>query len=159
MELVASYPIVITDRLRECRDFYRGWFGFEVVFEADWIVVLSGAAGAPPTLAFMRSEHPSSPPTPAPYRGEGMFLTLQVEDARNEYERVVAAGLRCELELTDEPWGQRRRGDRPRWGMGRRGRADRAGRGLVGPLPGVRRELIGASKATPRAATLSIGRP
>lgn len=108
MELVDSYPILITDRLRECRDFYRRWFGFETAFEADWIVVLSSGGGRPATLAFMHSGHPSTPPSPAPYRGDGMFITFQVEDARSEYERLVAAGLNAELELTDEPWGQRR---------------------------------------------------
>ena len=39
-----------------------------------------------------------------------MFITLQVADARSEYERLVDAGLRCDLDLTDEPWGQRRFG-------------------------------------------------
>jgi catechol 2,3-dioxygenase-like lactoylglutathione lyase family enzyme len=106
--IVASYPIIITDELHECRDFYRVWFGFEVVFEADWIVVLSSAGTDAPTLAFMHSDHPSSPPSPAPYEGDGTFLTLQVEDASAEYERLRAAGLECALELTDEPWGQRR---------------------------------------------------
>jgi uncharacterized glyoxalase superfamily protein PhnB len=110
MELVDAYPIVITDRLRECRDFYGRWFGFEVAFEADWIVVLSSGGDRPATLAFMHSEHPSSPPSPAAYSGEGMFITLQVADAHSEHERLVAAGLRCDLDLTDEPWGQRRFG-------------------------------------------------
>jgi catechol 2,3-dioxygenase-like lactoylglutathione lyase family enzyme len=108
MRPVDCYPIVITDRLRECRDFYGRWFGFEVTFEADWIVVLSSAGDRPATLAFMHSEHPSTPPSPDRYSGDGMFITFQVEDARSEYERPVAAGLQCELELTDEPWGQRR---------------------------------------------------
>lgn len=110
MELVDGYPIIVTDRLRECRDFYSRWLGFEVVFEADWIVVLANGGDRPVTIAFMHSEHPSSPPSPAPYSGDGMFMTLQVADARREYERVVAGGLRCELELTDEPWGQLRFG-------------------------------------------------
>jgi catechol 2,3-dioxygenase-like lactoylglutathione lyase family enzyme len=107
MDLVDGYPIVITDRLHDCRDFHVKWFGFEVVFEASWIVVLSGGAV---TLAFMHPEHPSSPPTPGPYTGDGMFITFQVADARAEYERVTAAGLRCDIELTEEPWGQRRFG-------------------------------------------------
>jgi catechol 2,3-dioxygenase-like lactoylglutathione lyase family enzyme len=110
MELVDAYPIVVTDRVRECRDFYGRWLGFEVVFEADWIVVLTSGGDRPATLAFMHTEHPSSPPRPGAYTGDGMFLTLQVANARSEYERVVAAGLRCDLELTDEPWGQRRFG-------------------------------------------------
>jgi uncharacterized glyoxalase superfamily protein PhnB len=107
MKLLASYPILVTDRLVECRDFYARWFGFEVIFEASWIVVLS-ADGEAPTVAFMHSSHPSTPPSPAAYRGDGMFLTLQVEDASSEYERLVAAGLDCALALTEEPWGQRR---------------------------------------------------
>ena len=34
MELEASYPVIVTDKLIECRDFYTRWFGFRVVFEA-----------------------------------------------------------------------------------------------------------------------------
>jgi catechol 2,3-dioxygenase-like lactoylglutathione lyase family enzyme len=105
--IVAAYPIVITDRLRECRDFYVRWFELDVVFEASWIVVL-GRDGEAPALAFMHSSHPSEPPTPGAYSGDGMFLTLQVDDARSEYERLTSAGLALALELTDEPWGQRR---------------------------------------------------
>ena len=101
--IVATYPIVITDRLRECRDFYRRWFGLEVIFEATWTVVLSGD-GEAPTVGFMHSEHPSTPPDPAAFAGDGTFLTLQVDDASAEYERVREAGLDCALELTDEPW-------------------------------------------------------
>jgi uncharacterized glyoxalase superfamily protein PhnB len=110
MELLDGYPIVVTDRLRECRDFYARWFGFEIYFEASWIVVMKGGGEGGMTLAFMHSEHPSSPPSPGPFGGDGAFVTLQVADAAAEYRRVVDGGLRCDLELTDEPWGQRRFG-------------------------------------------------
>jgi catechol 2,3-dioxygenase-like lactoylglutathione lyase family enzyme len=105
--IVATYPIVVTDKLHECRDFYVRWFDLQVIFESTWIVVLSSDSEAP-TLAFMHPSHPSTPPDPAPYTGDGMFLTMQVDDASAEYARVKAAGLRCALELKDEPWGQRR---------------------------------------------------
>jgi catechol 2,3-dioxygenase-like lactoylglutathione lyase family enzyme len=107
VKLLTSYPIVVTDRLSECRDFYTRFFGLSVIFEASWIVVLS-ADGEAPTVAFMHSSHPSTPPSPAPYEGDGMFLTLQVSDAAAEYERLRSAGLPFALSLTDEPWGQRR---------------------------------------------------
>jgi catechol 2,3-dioxygenase-like lactoylglutathione lyase family enzyme len=110
MELVDSYPVIVTDRLHECREFYRRWFGFEVGFEASWFVLLNGGGSRPVTLAFMHSEHPSSPPSPAPFDGGGAFLTFQVADAESEYKRLVEAGLECELALSDEPWGQRRFG-------------------------------------------------
>ncbi len=109
MELVAAYPIVVTDKLRECREFHARWFGLEAIFEADWIAVLS-AGGGVPAIAFMHSRHPSTPPSPGHYEGDGMFLTLQVADAAGEFERLTSAGMRFDLELTDEPWGQRRFG-------------------------------------------------
>jgi catechol 2,3-dioxygenase-like lactoylglutathione lyase family enzyme len=105
--IVATYPIVVTDKLHECRDFYARWFGLSVVFEASWIVVL-GRDGEAPAVAFMHPEHPSTPPEPGPFTGDGTFLTLQVQDAAAEYSRVREAGLDCALELRDEPWGQRR---------------------------------------------------
>jgi len=111
MNLVDSYPFVVTDEFAECRDFYARWFGFVVVFEASWMVVMQGGGeGSPTTLGFMHSNHPSTPPAPAVHRGDGTFLTFQVADAAAEYERVTAAGLTCDLELTEEPWGQRRFG-------------------------------------------------
>ncbi|HWC28592.1 MAG TPA: VOC family protein [Dehalococcoidia bacterium] len=105
MQIVDSYPVVVTSRLEECRDFYRLWLDFEVVFEATWFVLLNSGGTS---IAFMHPEHPSSPPDPDAYTGEGMFLTLQVEDAGAEYERLVGNGLQVALPLTDEPWGQRR---------------------------------------------------
>lgn len=108
MELVDSYPVVVTDRLRGCRDFYCRWFGFEVGFEANWFVLLSGGGERPVSLAFMHTDHPSSPPSPAEYRGDGTFITFQVADAEAEYRRLAEGGLEFALALTDEPWGQRR---------------------------------------------------
>ena len=110
MDLVDSYPVVVTDELQGCRDFYGRWFGFESTFEANWFVLLQGGGPRPTTLAFMHSEHPSSPPSPARFRGDGAFLTFQVADAAAEYGRLVEAGLECDLPLTEEPWGQRRFG-------------------------------------------------
>lgn len=109
MNIADSYPVFITERLEECRDFYTSSLGFEVVFEASWFLLLStGEGGKLISIAFMHPEHPSSPPTPAAYNGNGAFLTLQVVNPDAEYERLLAAGVQPELSLRDEPWGQRR---------------------------------------------------
>lgn len=110
MELLDAYPVVVTDKVRECRDFYRDWFGFQVAFEADWFVLVQSGGARPVSLAFMRTDHPSSPPSPAAHRGDGSFITFQVVDAAAEHERILASGLECDLALTEEPWGQRRFG-------------------------------------------------
>ena len=108
MRIEASYPVVVTERLRECRDFYVRWFDFVVAFEASWFVLLMTEDEPATMLAFMPPDHPSSPPSPAPDAGDGSFITFQVADAGAEYERLTDAGFVADLELTDEPWGQRR---------------------------------------------------
>lgn len=108
MKLLSSYPIVITSEVAESREFYVRWFALDIVFEAGWIAVLG--SGETPVVAFMHPSHPSTPPEPGVFDGNGTFLTLQVADAEAEYERVAAAGLEVDLPLTTEPWGQRRFG-------------------------------------------------
>ena len=110
MNIVDSYPVIVTEAISDCRDFYARWFDFDVSFEASWFVLLASRVTPSVSIAFMHPEHPSTPPSPAAHRGDGSFLTLQVEDATAEYARVVDAGLRCDLPLTNEPWGQRRFG-------------------------------------------------
>ena len=107
MRLLDCYPIIMTDKLTECRDFYTGLLGFSVAFQASWFVYLvsDGATG----IAFMSSDHPSRPPGRETFAGQGLLLTLQVEDAAAEHDRLAAvAASAIHHPLTDEPWGQRR---------------------------------------------------
>ncbi|MGH7278016.1 MAG: VOC family protein [Candidatus Rokuibacteriota bacterium] len=110
MQLQDYYPIVVTEHLASCRDFYQRWFGLEVAFEASWFVLLSAGAAGRASLAFMHPGHPSAPPGPESFSGHGMCLEFQVADAKAEYERFVRGGAPVALALRDEPFGQRRFG-------------------------------------------------
>ena len=110
VQYLDSYPVFVTEALKECRDFYRNFFDFEIVFEATWFVLLSSGGERAVSLAFMHPEHPTTPPAPGGFRGDGAFFTLQVEDAGLAYDHAVGKGLQCDLPLRDEPWGQRRFG-------------------------------------------------
>jgi catechol 2,3-dioxygenase-like lactoylglutathione lyase family enzyme len=110
MRIQDCYPIVVTDRLLDCRDFYVRYFGLQVGFESSWFVWLTAGENGPASLAFMHPNHPSAPPGPEPFSGKGMCLEFQVEDAKAEWERFRAAGAVIVLPLTDEPFGQRRFG-------------------------------------------------
>ena len=108
MRFVDRYPIVVTTRLAECRDFWRS-LGFEVVFEASWFLLLQ-AEDASASLAFMSPEHPSAPPGPEPFAGAGVCFELQVEDAAAAHDEAVLAGVDIGHPLTQEPFGQKRFG-------------------------------------------------
>jgi hypothetical protein len=69
------YSIIVTDKRAECRDFYVCWFGFQVVFEASWFVYLTATGDHAFGIAFMAPDHPSQPPGPETFSGQGMFLT------------------------------------------------------------------------------------
>src|SRR5688572_27649389 len=108
MHIEGLYSVIVTQERTECRDFYVRWFGFQVVFEASWFVYLTTSGDRAFGLAFMSPDHPSQPPGPEAFSGKGAFITLQVEDAASEFERLKSAGIPIAYPLRDEPWGQRR---------------------------------------------------
>ena len=110
MRLQNFYPIIVTDKLVECRDFYVRFFDLEVAFEASWFVLMTADNGGRASLAFMRPEHPSAPPGPERFGGKGMCLEFQVEDAAAEHERFLRDGAPVSYALRDEAFGQRRFG-------------------------------------------------
>ena len=110
MQLESTYPVIVTDEISACRDFYVRHFGFEVIFESTWFIYLASKANPVLGVAFMSPDHPSSPPGPEKFNGQGMFFTLQVSDAAAEFQKVRQSGARIAYELRDEPWGQRRFG-------------------------------------------------
>ena len=110
MQVESAYPVIVADGIDACRDFYVRHFGFEVVFESSWFIYLAAAGNPALGIAFMSSDHPSQPPGPEKFNGQGMFFTLQVADATAKFEKVRASGARIAYPLRDEPWGQRRFG-------------------------------------------------
>lgn len=107
-QLTSCYPLITTPLLAESRDFFVRHFGFEVGFEASWFVWLSRSAGESGTvaLAFMTPDHPSRPPGPEVFNNQGLLLTLQVDDALGEEQRLREAGVQITYPVRHEPWGQ-----------------------------------------------------
>lgn len=110
MQPLATYPVIVVapGKLSACRDFYTGLLGFDIVFEASWFVYLNTAGENPQGIAFMASDHPSHPPGPETFGGNGVFFTIQVADAAAEYERLKDFGASFAYAIQDEAWGQRR---------------------------------------------------
>ena len=104
------YPVIVTPQLFACRDFYSTFFGLEVGFESSWFIWMSGGENGVASLAFMHPDHPSAPPGPETFNGQGMCLEFQVDDASAEYTRMVEMDAPIKLALRDEDFGQRRFG-------------------------------------------------
>ncbi|MFI6481325.1 VOC family protein [Nonomuraea sp. NPDC050663] len=105
--VTSFYPVICTSKIDESREFYTEVMGFETTFEADWYVSLRLPGAVPYELALLDFQHPT---LPAAYRApvQGLLLNFEVEDVDAEYERlVVRGGLKAELELRSEDFGQR----------------------------------------------------
>lgn len=101
------YPLVITEKIKEAVAFYKENFDFIVVFEQDWYVqLLHEKSGS--ELAFMTTNVENQPgELHAGFDGKGIVLSLEVEDAEVEWNRLKDKNLTVIVELRDEEWGQR----------------------------------------------------
>lgn len=102
MANITTYPLFTVTHLRESKAFFTELFNFQVLFEASWVVMLAQADSSNIQLGLMSSDHPSQPPGPIAFNGEGAILTLQVDDVDALSSRVKAERVHP---LTDEPWG------------------------------------------------------
>jgi catechol 2,3-dioxygenase-like lactoylglutathione lyase family enzyme len=105
-----AYSVYITKDLKSSKDFYLNWLGFEVVFEATWIVFMQSGEDHKISLAFIDEDHPSTPPAYGAFNGRGSFLTFEVEDVAAVYKGLVEIGAPISYHLVKEDWGQIRFG-------------------------------------------------
>lgn len=100
------YPLIITDKLKECADFYASNFGFDKVFEQDWYIqLLHKESGA--ELAFMVTHAKNQPKQLHPgFGGQGLVLSFEVADAEKEYGHLKGK-VDIFYELTTEEWSQK----------------------------------------------------
>ncbi len=98
---------IVTERLAESKAFYTEVLGFGVTFENEFYLLLH-TPNQQAELSFLRPNHPSQQPVfQPPFGGEGMYLTIEVDDVAAEYARMQELGVPLAFELREEPWGDR----------------------------------------------------
>ena len=98
---------IITDKLSESKDFYTRVLGFGVSFENDFYLLMH-TPDKSEQISFLLPEHPSQHPVfQPPFQGEGVYLTIEVEDVDKVYQDLISKGVAIAIELRDEPWGDR----------------------------------------------------
>lgn len=98
---------IITNKLKESKEFYTKTLGFTVTFENDFFLLLESPSGEG-RFSFLLPNHPSQQPIFQPaFNGKGAYITLEVEDPDAEYKRIKNLGTPIEIEIRDEVWGDR----------------------------------------------------
>ncbi|MCF0041618.1 VOC family protein [Dyadobacter fanqingshengii] len=98
---------IVTSKIAETKAFYTKTLGFGVTFENEFYLLMH-TPGREAEISFLLPEHPSQQPLfHQPFTGQGMFLTIEVEDVDKLYNDLKKKGADIKIDLRDEPWGDR----------------------------------------------------
>lgn len=98
---------IITSKLAQSKAFYTEVLDFGVTFENDFYLLLH-APEHQAEISFLVPEHASQQPLfQKPFQNQGVYLTIEVENVDQWYQRLQKKGVAIEIELRDEPWGDR----------------------------------------------------
>ncbi len=98
---------IITDKLNETKKFYTDVLGFGISFENDFYLLLH-TPDKSTEISFLKPNHPSQKPIfQSPFEGRGVYITIEVEDVDKVYRQLIERGIQIEIQIRDEPWGDR----------------------------------------------------
>ncbi|UFT98429.1 VOC family protein [Radiobacillus kanasensis] len=106
MNIKSFYPVIMTDNIERTGAFYKQYFGFSVLFEADWYVSLK-KENTGDELAILNATHETIP-TSFGKLVQGLILNFEVDDVDQWYQILIKEKqLPLHLDIRDEPFGQR----------------------------------------------------
>ena len=98
---------IITDKITESKQFYTGLLNFGITFENEFYLLLH-TPNKQAELSFLLPNHPSQQPLfHSPFQGQGMYLTIEVDDVDTYYKEIKNKGIDIIIDIRDEPWGDR----------------------------------------------------
>jgi len=98
---------IITNKIEETKEFYIKNLGFGIIFENEFYLLLH-SPNKQAEISFLLPNHPSQqPPFQKPFSGEGMYLTIEVENVDEVYKEFKEKKIEITIDIRDEPWGDR----------------------------------------------------
>lgn len=98
---------ILTTKLSETKSFYKENLGFKIKIENEFYLLLK-TPNEKDTLSFLLPNHPTQHPFfHKPFLGEGMYLTIEIDNVDKLYEEIKRKGVEIKVDLRDEPWGER----------------------------------------------------
>lgn len=98
---------IITEKLSENKKFYTEVLGFGVTFENEFYLLLHSPSRSD-EISFLLPKHPSQQPLfHEAFNGRGIYLTIEVENIDRVFEEIKKKGVKIEIPIKNEPWGDR----------------------------------------------------
>lgn len=98
---------IITDKLQATKDFYSEVLNFGISFENEFYLLMH-TPDESAEISFLLPNHPSQKPIfQSSFNGDGVYLTIEVDDVDALYEQIMRKGIAIDIEIRDEPWGDR----------------------------------------------------
>ncbi|CEN51796.1 VOC family protein [Capnocytophaga canis] len=98
---------IITKKLAETKAFYTEILNFGVSFENEFYLLLH-TPNQEAEISFLLPNHPSQQPIfQKPFQNQGVYLTIEVENVDEVYKELKNKNIPIEIELRNEPWGDR----------------------------------------------------
>lgn len=98
---------IVTEKLAETKKFYTEVLGFGLTFENEFYLLLH-TPNQDAEISFLLPNHPSQQALfQKPFSGQGMYLTIEVEDVDKVYIDLKNKGVEINIDIRDEPWGDR----------------------------------------------------
>lgn len=98
---------IVTSKLKETKVFYSNVLGFGTTFENDFYLLMH-TPNQQAEISFLLPNHPSQQPFfHKPFTGQGVYLTIEVDDVDKLHQQLKQKGVPIQIELRTEPWGDR----------------------------------------------------
>ena len=98
------FPMVVTDKLAETKEFYAEKADFEIVHDLpDYLAVRYGGE-AGPELAFLTTEEGPLGKLPA-FNGKGLLISIPTADADKKATDLEKRGVKLVSQPAVKPWG------------------------------------------------------
>lgn len=98
---------IVTDKLEESKAFYIDILDFGITFENEFYLLMH-TPNQQAEISFLLPDHSTQDPIfHSSFKGEGLYLTIELEEVESLYEEMKSRNLDIKVELRDEPWGDR----------------------------------------------------
>lgn len=98
---------ILTTQLAESKKFYTDILNFGVTFENEFYLLMH-TPDKKAEFSFLLPNHPTQHPFfHKPFQGQGLYLTIEVEEVDKLYRIIKEKGVEIKVDLRDEPWGDR----------------------------------------------------